>query len=38
VDAFLFIIVLVAVIFAVDAVNRWWRQNSWRWWRRDDRE
>ena len=33
-DAFLFVAILVGVIFAVDAVSRWWRLNAWR--RRDD--
>ena len=34
VNSLTFIVVLVAVIFAVDAAKRWWRQNAWRW-RRD---
>jgi hypothetical protein len=35
VNSVLFIVVLVAVIFAVDGANRWWKQNRWRH-RRDD--
>jgi hypothetical protein len=31
-----FILAFIAVIFVVDAANRWWRQNSWRWQRRDE--
>jgi predicted DCC family thiol-disulfide oxidoreductase YuxK len=33
--ALLFIVIMLAVIFVVDAANRWWRENKWRW-RRDD--
>jgi hypothetical protein len=34
--ALLFIVILLAAIFAVDAANRWWRENKWRWRRRSD--
>jgi hypothetical protein len=36
-DALLFIIIVVAVIFAGDGLHRWWRANRWRYrWRSDD--
>jgi hypothetical protein len=35
-DAALFIIILIAVIFAVDAGMRWWRENRWRYRPPDD--
>jgi hypothetical protein len=33
-----FIIALIVIIFAVDIVARWWRENEWkrRWRNRDD--
>jgi hypothetical protein len=33
-----FIVVLIAIIFIVDSVARWWRENEWkrRWRNRDD--
>jgi predicted DCC family thiol-disulfide oxidoreductase YuxK len=34
----LFVVALVALIFIVDGVMRWWRQNRWRYRRRDDDE
>jgi hypothetical protein len=30
-----FVGTIVAVIFAVDAANRWWRDNRWRYERHD---
>jgi hypothetical protein len=38
VEAALFIVVLLFVIFAVDIGSRWWRENEWRrrWRGRDD--
>jgi len=33
-----FIVLLIAIIFVVDIVARWWRENEWkrRWRNRDD--
>jgi len=33
-----FIVALLAIIFAVDIIARWWRENEWkrRWRNRDD--
>jgi hypothetical protein len=38
VEAAIFIVALLLVIFAVELVGRWWRQNEWRrrWRERDD--
>jgi hypothetical protein len=38
VEATVFIVALLIVIFAVELVGRWWRQNEWRrrWRERDD--
>jgi hypothetical protein len=39
VEAAVFIVGLLFVIFAVDLVGRWWRENEWRrrrWRQRDD--
>jgi hypothetical protein len=38
VEAAVFIVALIFVIFAVELVGRWWRQNAWRrrWRERDD--
>jgi hypothetical protein len=38
VEAAVFIVALLFVIFAVELVGRWWRQNEWRrrWRGRDD--
>jgi hypothetical protein len=36
VGAYIFIGLLVITIFAADAGLRWWRQNAWRYRRRDD--
>jgi hypothetical protein len=38
VEAVLFIVALLFVIFAVDLGGRWWRENEWRrrWRERDD--
>jgi len=34
-----FIVALVVVIFAVDSIARWWRENEWkRRWRRNRRD
>jgi hypothetical protein len=30
VESALFIVVLIAAIFAVDIGRRWWRENEWR--------
>jgi len=35
-NALLFIVILVAAIFAADAANRWWRENRWRYHRHSD--
>jgi len=35
-DALLLIVIMLAVIFAVDAENRSWRMNKWRYRRHDD--
>jgi hypothetical protein len=36
VSAYVFIALLLLVIFAVDTGWRWWRQNAWRYHRRDE--
>jgi hypothetical protein len=39
VEAGLFIAALIFVIFAVDIIGRWWRENEWRRrWRERERE
>jgi hypothetical protein len=39
VEAILFITALIVVIFAVDLVGRWWRENEWRRrWRERERD
>jgi hypothetical protein len=39
VEAILFITALIFVIFAVDLVTRWWRENEWRRrWRERERD
>jgi hypothetical protein len=39
VESALFIVALIFIIFAVDTVTRWWRENEWRRrWRDRDRE
>jgi hypothetical protein len=38
VGAYVFIGLLIVVIFAGDAGLRWWRQNAWRYRRRDDED
>jgi hypothetical protein len=35
-DTLVLVGIFVATIFAVDAANRWWRENRWRYRRRDD--
>jgi hypothetical protein len=30
VDAAIFVVALVVIIFAADMLFRWWRQNEWR--------
>jgi hypothetical protein len=30
VDATLFVVAVVVVVFAVDMLFRWWRENEWR--------
>ncbi len=34
--ATLFIVILIATIFGVDGVHRWWHRNRWKPHRRDD--
>jgi hypothetical protein len=30
VDATIFVVVLVVIVFAADMLFRWWRENEWR--------
>jgi hypothetical protein len=34
-SAYLFIAIVIVVVFAGDAVHRWWRNSQWKWRPRD---